>query len=68
MDFDKGETPASGFVGDGRDDNPLPADLNRKRPEVKLPPESRWVRAVRIGVVAVIACWILTGIVIFIVR
>ena len=68
MDFDKGETPASIFVGDGQDDNPLPADLNKRRPEVKLPPESWWVRAIRIGVVAIIAGWIVTGIVIFVVR
>ena len=68
MDFDRGESPGSMFVGDGQDDNPLPADLNKHRREVKLPPESWWVRAVRIGVVAVIACWILAGLVIFIVR
>jgi hypothetical protein len=68
MDFDKGESPASVFVGDGQDDNPLPADLNKYRQEIKLPPESWWVRAIRIAVVAVIACWIVAGIAIFIVR
>jgi hypothetical protein len=67
MDLDR-ETPASMFVGDGQDDSPLPADLNKYRPEIKLPPESWWVRAIRIAVVAVIACWIVGGIVIFIVR
>jgi hypothetical protein len=67
MDFDRGESPASTFVGDGQDDNPLPADL-KYRPEVRLPPESWWVRAIRIAVVAVIACWIVAGIVVFIMR
>ena len=68
MDFDKGETPASAFIGDGQDDNPLPADLNRYRPKVQLPPESRWVRAIRAAVVTIIAGWIIAGVVIFIVR
>jgi hypothetical protein len=67
MNLDK-ETPASMFVGDGQDDNPLPAYLNKYRPEIKLPPEAWWVHAIRIAVVVVIACWILAGIVIFIVR
>jgi hypothetical protein len=67
MNLDR-ESPASFFVGDGQDDNPLPADLNKYRPEIKLPPEPWWIRAIRIGVVAVIGCWIAAGIVIFIVR
>ncbi|MBX9841059.1 MAG: hypothetical protein K2Z80_04535 [Xanthobacteraceae bacterium] len=67
MNLDR-ESPGSAFVGDCQDDNPLPAGLSRYRPEVKLPPESWWVRAVRIAVVAIIACWIVAGIVIFIVR
>ena len=68
MDFDRGATPGSEYVNLGEDDNSLPADLNKYRPEIKLPPESWWVRAIRIGVVAVIACWIVGGIAIFIVR
>jgi hypothetical protein len=67
MNLDR-ESPASVFVSDGQDDNPLPADLNKYRPEIKLPPESRWVRAIRIGVVAVIACWIMAGLGIFVLR
>jgi hypothetical protein len=67
MNLDR-ESPASFFVGDGQDDNPLPADLNKYRRAVQLPLESWWVRAIRIAVVAVIACWIVAGIVIFIVR
>jgi hypothetical protein len=68
MDFDRGESPASRFVSDGQDDNPLPADLNKKRPEVKLPPEPWLPRAIRIGVVSIVACWVVAGIAIFITR
>jgi hypothetical protein len=67
MDLDR-QSPGSEFVSDGQDDNPLPADLNRKRPEVKLPPEPWLPRAIRIGVVSVIGLWIAAGVVIFIVR
>ncbi len=67
MNLDR-ESAASIFVGNGQDDNPLPADLNRYRQEVELPPESWWVRAIRISVVAVIACWIVAGVVIFVLR
>jgi hypothetical protein len=46
----------------------LPTDLNRKWPEVKLPPEPWLPRTLRIGVVSIIGLWIVAGVVIFIAR
>jgi len=68
MDFDKGESPGSLFVELGQNDNPLPADLDKPRPEVKLAAESWLARAIRIAVVSILAFWTVAGIMILIVR
>jgi len=60
--------PRLGIRRGGQDDNPLPTDLNRKWPEVKLPPEPWLPRTLRIGVVSIIGLWIVAGVVIFIAR
>jgi len=66
MDLDR-ESPGSPSGDIGLHDEP-PRDPNRYRPEVKLAPESRLVRTIRIAVVSVLAFWIVAGVVIFITR
>jgi hypothetical protein len=67
MNLDR-QIPASIFVDDGLSDNPLLANLNRKRAEIKLLPEPWLSRAIRIGVVSIIAFWVVWGVAIFIMR
>lgn len=65
MDLDR-ESPGSVFAGDG--DDPRPPEKLAPRPEVKLSPESWWARGPRIAVVAMVAFWVVAGVVIFILR